>query len=138
MDLQLVHQSGAEVLLNRLGPACDRDILVAGGCLRLRERALDPVRDEDERRAAFFRHRVAGVTREDENRHPERWIVSPPAGGVGIVFPGTLAAAEHPPSHHDDAGRAERFRNERIVGTGLAAVAEAVALAKAREPEEPF
>src|SRR5205807_5755681 len=82
--------------------------------------------------------RVAGVTGEDENRHPERWIVSPPAGGVGIVFPGTLAAAEHPPSHHDGAGRAERFRNERIVGTGLAAVAKAVALAKAREPEEPF
>ena len=52
MELHLVDEAGAEVLLRRRGAAGDRDVLVPGGLLRPGERGLDPVGDEVEGRAA--------------------------------------------------------------------------------------
>src|SRR5712691_9247134 len=75
---------------------------------------------------------------EDEHRDAERRVVSPPAVGIGIVFPGPCSTAEHPPAHYDCPGRAERFRDDRVICIGLPAAAEAVTLAKACEPEEPL
>ena len=51
VDLELVEQPGAEVLLRDLGAARDLDVLVAGGLAREVERGLDAVGDEGERRS---------------------------------------------------------------------------------------
>src|SRR5512132_4682539 len=74
---------------------------------------------------------------EDEDGLVKRWVVSPPAARVGVVLPGSLAAAEHAASHHDGAGRAQRFRDALVVRSGLAA-GEAVGLAPALERKGPL
>src|SRR5205085_11720237 len=49
VDAQLVEEAGAEVLLDDVGAARNRDVLVARGRPSLLERRLDPVGDERER-----------------------------------------------------------------------------------------
>ena len=51
MHLQLVEEPGSQTLLNDARSTCDRDVLPARGRLRLLERGLNAVRDEDERRS---------------------------------------------------------------------------------------
>ena len=55
------------------------------------------------------------MVREDEHRHVERRLVSPPGVRVGIVRPRPLAAAEHPPAHDHRARGGERLGKMREV-----------------------
>ena len=101
------------------------------------ERGLDAVVDESERGASLLGHGLSRVVGEDEHRHAEGRVVAPPAVRVRVVLPWPLAPAEHAPAHHDGAGRAQRLRDDLVVGASLAA-RQVVPLAKGREPEEPL
>src|SRR4051812_26948429 len=94
VDLHLLDDAGAQVLLRDVGPAADRDVLVAGRLARLRERRLGAVCDERER-AAGQDERLARVVGEDEHRVVEGRLVAPPAVRLRIVLPRARAAAEH-------------------------------------------
>jgi hypothetical protein len=90
VDLHLVEKPSVEALLREARPTGNRDVFVAGGLPSLGERGLEAVRDEDERRAALLRHGFPRVVGENEHRHTERRIVSPPAVRDRIVFPRAL------------------------------------------------
>src|SRR5437868_3914023 len=105
MELQLIQQTGGQALLGDGGAATDRDILVTGGSPGLIDGRLDAVCDERERSAALLGDGVPRVVGEDEDRVVKRRLVTPPAVGPGVVFPRSMAAAEHPAAHHRRAGR---------------------------------
>jgi hypothetical protein len=68
VQAELVEQAGRQVLVDRAGAAGNRDVLVAGGRAGPRERGLDPVGDEVERRAALDPERLALLVAERELR----------------------------------------------------------------------
>src|SRR4051794_22775079 len=76
VEVELVEQAGGERLLDGLCAAGDEDVLPAR-LARLRDRRLDAVGDEEERRAALHRDGLAWVVREDEGRGVERWVLAP-------------------------------------------------------------
>jgi hypothetical protein len=88
VDLQFVHQAGFDVLLDDARAAGHGDVLVTGGYPSLLERRLDPVGDEGERRSSLLGHGLSSVVREDEYRHAEGRVISPPAFRVEVIFPG--------------------------------------------------
>src|SRR5256885_806234 len=120
-----------------MNSACDQDILLGCGGARILDRAPEAFGDEGERGPSFHHERLACVVGKDEDGLVKRWVVSPPAVRVGVVLPGPFAAAEHSSAHHDGAGRAQRFRDELVVRSGLSA-GEAVGLAPALERKDPL
>ena len=54
MDLHLVDEPALRYCRTTSAPPATRDILAARGRSRLRERGVDPIGDEGERRSAFF------------------------------------------------------------------------------------
>jgi hypothetical protein len=133
----LVEKSSVEALLNEVRASGHRDVFLAGGLASLGERGLEAVRDEDERRATLLLHGLPRVVGENEHRHAERGIVSPPPVRDRIVFPRALAAAEHAPAHEDRPGRVQRFAHHLVVRVPLSS-RHSVAFAKARKSEDPF
>ena len=95
VELHLVHQPGGQVLVDDVGASADEDVLVAGGLARLRERRLDFVGDEGERRVRE-RQRLALVMRDDEDRLVEGRVVAPPTL-PGVVAPGPAVAGPNFP-----------------------------------------
>src|SRR6266508_1941909 len=137
MDLELVEEPGPQILLGDVRSAGDRDVLLRGGCSSLVERGLDPVGDEGERCSTLLDHRFSRMVREDEHRHAERWIVSPPSVRDGIVLPGTCAAAEHASAHDVRPRGRNRLSVDVVVGAALAARLS-VLCAPTRGAEDPF
>ena len=86
MDLELVEEPGAEVLLDDVRAARDLHVLVAGSGAGLLERGLDAVGDEREGRPLQL-ERFARMVREDEDGMAERRLVTPPAVRFRIVLP---------------------------------------------------
>jgi len=134
-DLHLVDQSGGEVLLRDVGPAGDRYVLVACGLSRLRERGLDPVRDEVERGATLQLERLAGVPGEHEDRVVEGGVLAPPTA-PRIVPPRARASSEHVAAHDRGADVLEPALHDGRARVDLAPFL-AVHLAKDLEREEP-
>jgi hypothetical protein len=113
---QLVDQARRQVLVHRRRAAGDRDIGIARCRARLRQRRLDPVGDERERRPALHLERRPLVVGEHEHRRVVRRVVAPPAGPLLVVRP--AVRAEHVAAHHERAGR--RQRRDRVgVRVGL-------------------
>ena len=75
--------------------------------------------------------------RDDEDRLVERRLVTPPAERPGIVLPGPLAAAEHPPAHHDGALRAHVLLEDLVVRVDVAAL-HPVELLERLQPNDPL
>ena len=90
VDLDLVEQAGAQVLLSHLASTRDQHVLLACDGTRLSQRLVDAAGDEVERRAGARDDLLARVMREDEDRHLEGRLVAPPAACVRIVPPGAL------------------------------------------------
>jgi hypothetical protein len=85
----------------------------------------------------LLRHGLPRVVGEDEHRHAERGIVSPPPVRDRIVFPRALAAAEHAPAHEDRSRGVERFAHHLVVRVPLSS-RHSVAFAPARKSEDPL
>src|SRR6476661_540953 len=137
VDLDLVHEPFPQVLLGDVCSAGDLDVPVARSRTRLRERCLDPLRDEGVRRSFLLLHGLAGVVGEDEHGYAEGRVVSPPSVSVRVVLPWAYPTAEHPPAHDDRAGRGERFLDDVVVGVRLA-TGPAVALTPRGEAVDPL
>src|SRR5207247_10497172 len=108
--------------------------LRSGAGARLCERAVDPVRDEVERRSALHLQRLARMASEDEDGMVEGRIVSPPA--LPRLVPRSRTAAEHVPAHDGRPGAAEDVLGEPRARVDLAAFL-AVALAERLERDQP-
>src|SRR5207244_12227111 len=116
--------------------ACHKDVQLAYVAKRTLDRALEAFSDQGERAPSLHHERLPRVVGEDEDGLVKRRVVSPPAVRVGVVLPGPFAAAEHTTPHHDGAGRAQRFRDELVVRSGLSA-GEALGLAPGLGPKGP-
>src|SRR5256885_1548743 len=137
VEQEVVDQAGVDRLVDRVRSACDQDILLGRGGARILDRALEALGDEGEGGPFLHHEWLTRMVGEHEDGLVKRWVVSPPAVRVGVVLPGPFAAAEHTTPHHDGAGRAQRFRDELVVRSGLSA-GEAVGLAPALERKDPL
>jgi hypothetical protein len=104
MDLQLVEHAGLERPLRRI-PAEHNDVALAGGGLRLRHRALDPVGDVGDERVVRDR-RAGRPVAGDEDR--DAVLVTAPV--VDLL--------DGPPAGDDRAGR-QGLGDELLGGSGL-------------------
>src|SRR3972149_6679207 len=77
--MEIVNQSGAEVLLDRAGTAAEPDVLTV--CCRggVTEGRFDSVGHEVERRATFHDQWISRMVGEDEDRMVVRRVGSPPS-----------------------------------------------------------
>src|SRR5205823_623746 len=114
VQLHLVDQAGAQVLLCGLRAAGERDVLAARGAPRLLERRLDAFADEGKRRAALQLERLASVMGENEYGVMKRRILSPPAVPRLRRIPRARMAAEHVASHDRRADVGERFLDDLV------------------------
>jgi hypothetical protein len=119
----------------RLNVVAQGNVLAAGRCPGLLESGFDAVGDEGESGASFLRDRLASVVGDDEDRHMEGRVVSPPAA-PGLISPRALAA-EHVPAHHGRSEVLERFL-DHLAGSVHLATLLAVGLAPSRQPEGPL
>src|SRR5688572_24069608 len=99
MDLHLVQEPRAEVLLRDVCPPGERHIFLACGLPCLLERRLYALRHERELGPTLQLERLPGVMGEDEHRVMERRVVTPPAVPWVVPIPRTGVPAEHVPSH---------------------------------------
>ena len=104
--------------------------LFPGGRHRLLERRLDSLGDEGEGRLPEPQ-RLARMMGEHEDRHPERWLLSPPAL-PGILSPGAGPAAEHVAPHQRGADSLAHLLGDLGAGVDLAALLARGALARRR------
>src|SRR6266542_4097988 len=100
---QFVDESDSKVLVDRCRAAGDRDVAVAGGRTRLRERGLDAVGDEGEGGAARHRQWLARVVGEHEDWGVIGGLVAPPA--LPVQVPLSTDRSEHVAPHDEGAGR---------------------------------
>ncbi len=135
MDLHLVDQSCAQVLLGGLGTTPERHVL-AGRCLhRAFERGFDAVGHEVECGATVHLHGFTRVVRQDEHRRVVRRILAPPSP-PRIVAPRTANGSEHVAPHDRCADVDVPPGGDVIVDAGLAAL-HPVHLAEATRRERP-
>src|SRR5215208_2658820 len=78
VQLQLVDQTGRQVLVDDVGAPADEDVLVACGIPRSLQGRLDAIGDEGEG-GVREDQRLALVVGEDEDRLVEGWVLTPPA-----------------------------------------------------------
>ena len=78
IEPDLVDEARGESLAGDGRPAGDSDVAAGRRLLRLRDRGLDAVGDERERRPALALERWARVMGDDEDRKVERRILAPP------------------------------------------------------------
>src|SRR5262245_8141693 len=102
VQMELVEQTGGEVLTDGAGSTGDQDVLVARRLARLLESGFDSVGCEVEGRASHHLHRLALVVGEDEDRGVVGRIVAPPAR-PGAVLPRAANRAEHVAPHDEGA-----------------------------------
>src|SRR5581483_834796 len=103
---ELVDHAGRERLAHGRRAAGDVDSTITGGFRGARERGVEAVADEVERRPARELDRLAFVVREDEDRSVVRRLVAPPAAPV--TLPRTANRPEHVASHHVRAAWAQQ------------------------------
>ena len=135
VQLQLVDESGRQVLVDDVGAAADEDVLVAGGLPRLLQGGLDAIGDEGERRVREGQ-RLPLVVGEDEDRLVEGRVVTPPAL-PRIVAPRAAAGrAELAPTHDLGADVRVLLPHHGAAGVLLAAL-QAGGLAPRPQPDQP-
>src|SRR6185295_3175369 len=77
--VQLVNQTGAEILPDRGDPTANADVAISGRLFRLLQSGVDAVGDEVKRGASGHLERCPRVMGEDEGGHVVRRLVAPPA-----------------------------------------------------------
>src|SRR5262245_49609638 len=116
--MQIVNQTGLEVLANRRNATADPDIAIACRGLRLTERRLDPVGHEMKRRPAFHPDRRTRVMRQYEGGHMIGRLVTPPSLPA-VIRPGAANRPKHIASENPRADVLEAFFGHPIVDAGL-------------------
>src|SRR5215211_2070662 len=135
VQLQLVDQTGRQVLVDDVGAAADEDVLVAGGLPRSLQGGLDSIGDEGEGRVREDQ-RLALVVGEDEDRLMEGWVLTPPAP-PWIVAPGAPGGrTELAPTHDLGADIRILLGDHGITGVLVAAL-QTVELAPRLQPDHP-
>jgi hypothetical protein len=135
--VDLVDETRAQVLLDRVRPAADAHVPSAGGLACPLERLVDAAGDEMERRAALHLEGRARVMGQHEHRHVVRRVLAPPALPAH-VGPRPAYRPEHVPAEDPRADELEAARGEVVVEPRRAALlAEHDALERARR-ERPL
>src|SRR5687767_3619758 len=111
VDVHLVDQTRAHVLLSDVGTATQTDVLPVGSFRRTLQRGVNPVGDKVEGGSAFHLDGIARVMSQDEHRRVEGWVVAPPAP-PRVSRPGALAATEHMTAHDGCAKIVEILRED--------------------------
>ena len=125
--MQVVDQSGAQVLAHGRGAAAEADVLRAGSGARLLERRLDAVGHEVERGAALHLDGLVRVVGEHEHRVVVRRFGPPPAAPLLARHrsPGPADGPEHVAPHHGGADALEATGREAVVDAlGAAGLAD--------------
>src|SRR3954452_20760959 len=136
MELDLVDESGRQVLVDDVGAAADEHVLIPGCLARLRESRLDPVGDEGEGGVGESQ-RLPLVVRQDEDRLMEGRVLAPPAL-PGVLAPGAALGRSELATPHDlGADVVVRLLDDRGADVVLAAL-PAVGLAPRLELDDPF
>lgn len=115
--MQLVDQTGLQVLADRVGPTGQAHVLAVGRGEGLLQGRLDAVVDEGEACAAFHLQDGLRFVGQDEDRVVVGWIRSPPTGPRILVLD-TRGRSEHVTTH--DAGA------DVVVGLGEEVVVDAL------------
>src|SRR5437588_3610957 len=137
--MQLVDESGAQVLPDRRHASTQPNVFAACRGFGLLERGFDAAGDEAELRAAFHRQRRARVMREHENRRVVRRLVAPPPFPA-FVRPRAADGAEHVAAEDPGADSFQTLRREIVVHPGFAVrlTVHAPPGARAEEAVEPL
>src|SRR4051794_6186142 len=135
MHLDLVDDSGGQILVDDLSAAADEDVLSVGRLPRLLERRLDAIGDEREGGVGEGQ-RLPLVVGDDEDRLVEGRVLAPPAR-PRIVAPGTATGRTELPAPHDLGADVRVFLVDNRAADVLLAALLAVRLAPRLELDDP-
>src|SRR5829696_5640611 len=135
VQLQLVDQTGRQVLVDDVGAAADEDVLLAGGLPRLLQGRLDSIGDKGEGRVREDQ-RLALVVRENEDRLAEGRVLTPPAP-PWIVAPCAAGGRTELAPPHDLGADIRILLGDHGTADVLLAALHADALAPRLQPGHP-
>src|SRR6476620_6106692 len=121
VNIQLINQYAVQVLLSDIRAAAQSEVFVLLSSLRVPKGRVNSFGDEVKGCAALHLNRLAGVVRDNEDRHVERRIVAPPTI-PRLISPRSISAAKHVTSHDGCSDIVKIFLGDFIVGSGRASL----------------
>jgi hypothetical protein len=109
VNLHLIHQTGAQVLLGDIGPTPERHVLASSRLPGQLEGWRDPISDEGERGPALQCQRRPRVMGQDEDGVMKGRVGAPPAVPRSRSIPRPVMPAEHVPPHDRGPDARERL-----------------------------
>src|SRR5262245_7705524 len=134
--MEIVDESGLQILADRGDAATDADILTSGDLTSEPKGRLDATRHEVELSATCHLERCTRMMRQHEDRRVIRRLIAPPPSPA-FIGPRTANGSEHVPSENPCADSPEPQFGHLVVDAGFA-IAQVVHAAPHACVEEPI